>query len=110
MPATKQTDIEIKYSPRPWQKKCHKKLKRFTVLALHRRAGKTELALMQLINSALKFDKDQGFFCYIAPFLSQSKSIAWARLKLKLDKINNPYLESKIILIMIIIMIIMIIP
>ena len=88
MQATKQTDIEIKYSPRPWQKKCHKKLKRFTVLALHRRAGKTELALMQLINSALKFDKDQGFFCYVAPFLSQSKSIAWARLKLKLEPLR----------------------
>ena len=31
---------------------------RFTVLALHRRAGKTELAIMELVNQALKFDKE----------------------------------------------------
>lgn len=43
---------------------------------------------MQLISNALKFTKEQGFFVYIAPFLSQSKSIAWSRLKLKLEPLR----------------------
>lgn len=55
--------------------------KRFTVLALHRRAGKTELAIMELIDKALRFKRDLGLFFYVAPFLKQAKLIAWARLK-----------------------------
>lgn len=56
-------------------------MQRFTVLALHRRAGKTELAIMQLIDRAMQFDKDLGLFFYVAPFLKQGKAIAWSRLK-----------------------------
>lgn len=77
--------IDLGYRPREWQKRCHLDRKRFTVLALHRRAGKTELAIMELIDKALKFKLDLGLFFYIAPFLKQAKSIAWARLKQKLD-------------------------
>lgn len=76
--------IDLGYRPRPWQLECHKAKKRFTVLALHRRAGKTELALMELIDKALKFDKDLGLFFYMAPYLKQAKAIAWARLKARL--------------------------
>ena len=73
--------IDLGYRPREWQKVVHKSRKRFTVCALHRRAGKTELAVMELINSALKFRKDLGLFAYIAPYLRQAKAIAWQRLK-----------------------------
>ena len=73
--------IDLGYRPREWQKVVHKTRKRFTVCALHRRAGKTELAVMELINSALKFRKDLGLFAYIAPYLRQAKAIAWQRLK-----------------------------
>jgi hypothetical protein len=55
------------------------------VLALHRRAGKTELALMELLDHAVKCRADLGFYVYLAPFLKQAKAIAWARLKQKLD-------------------------
>lgn len=58
---------------------------RFTVLALHRRAGKTELALVELIDRALRFKLELGMFVYVAPFLRQAKSIAWSRLKQKLS-------------------------
>ena len=57
------------------------KRKRFTVLALHRRAGKTELALRQLLDSALRCEVDLGLFFYVAPLLKQAKTIAWSRLK-----------------------------
>jgi hypothetical protein len=74
-------NIDLGYRPRQWQKECHLNRKRFTVLALHRRAGKTELALRQLLDSALRFDKELGLFFYVAPLLKQAKTIAWARLK-----------------------------
>ena len=50
-------------------------------MALHRRAGKTELALKKLLNAAVKHKLDLPHFVYVAPFLKQAKIIAWARLK-----------------------------
>jgi hypothetical protein len=82
-------DIQLEYHPRDWQRECHRSRKRFTVLALHRRAGKTELALMQLLHSALKFTKPLGMFVYVAPYLKQSKAIAWARLKAKVEPLRQ---------------------
>ncbi len=76
--------IRLEYTPRDWQKECHRQRRRFTVLALHRRAGKTELAIMELIDKAMKFQLELGMFVYIAPFLKQAKAIAWQRLKQKL--------------------------
>lgn len=80
--------IRLDYKPRDWQKECHRQKKRFTVLALHRRAGKTELAIMELVDKAMKFKLDLGLFFYIAPFLKQAKAIAWARLKQKLEPLR----------------------
>ena len=79
--------IRLSYFPRDWQKSCHKNRQRFTVLALHRRAGKTELAIMELLDKAMKFDKEMGQFFYVAPFLSQAKAIAWKRLKKKTEQL-----------------------
>lgn len=76
--------ITLDYTPRAWQLQCHRQRRRFTVLALHRRAGKTELAIMELIDKAMKFQLELGMFVYIAPFLKQAKAIAWQRLKQKL--------------------------
>jgi len=81
-------EIRLNYFPRDWQKQCHIKKQRFTVLALHRRAGKTELALMELLNEALKFTKELGFFVYVSPYLKQSRAIAWARLKQKVEPLR----------------------
>lgn len=77
MPAT----IDLGYRPRPWQAACHQNRRRFTVLALHRRAGKTELALAELIDKALRFDRELGLFFYVCPLLKQAKAVAWLRLK-----------------------------
>ena len=83
-------NVEFPYAPRPWQQSCHRTKARFKVLALHRRAGKTELALMELLDHAVKCRLDLGFYVYLAPFLKQAKAIAWARLKQKLD----PFLRA----------------
>ena len=50
------------------------------VMALHRRAGKTQMSLMQLLDSALKSNKKLQMFIYVCPFLRQAKAVAWSRL------------------------------
>lgn len=79
--------VSLNYKPRAWQEFCHKMPQRFRVIAVHRRGGKTRLALMELIAKALKFNKELGLFVYCAPFRSQAKTIAWAILKLILQPI-----------------------
>ena len=79
--APRQTVVDLAYRPREWQRQCHLRRKRFTVLALHRRAGKTELALRELLDEALRNTLDLPLYFYVAPLLKQAKAIAWARLK-----------------------------
>ena len=81
--------IKLDYTPRTWQRECHIKKQRFSVYALHRRSGKTELAIMELIDKAMKTDKELAMFVYIAPFLRQAKAIAWARLKQKIEPLRR---------------------
>lgn len=76
--------IQLTYKPRNWQLRCHKLRKRFNVFVLHRRAGKTELAIMQLIDAAMKCAKTLGAYAYIAPLLKQAKRVVWRRLKHRL--------------------------
>ena len=68
---------------RKWQRDCARLAagKRFVVLALHRRAGKTELALKKLLDAAVKNRLELPLYFYVAPYLKQAKLIAWARLK-----------------------------
>ena len=75
------TAIDLGYRPRPWQREVHLARKRFTILALHRRAGKTELAIAELVDKALRCTLDMGLFFYVAPQLKQAKTVSWLRLK-----------------------------
>ena len=79
--AKKVERVSLGYTPRRWQYECHKARVRFTVMALHRRAGKTELGVVELLDSALRSKLPQPLFVYMAPFLKQAKAIAWERLK-----------------------------
>ena len=81
--------INLQYTPRAWQRECHLKRQRFSAYALHRRSGKTELAIMELIDKAIKTDKELAMFVYVAPFLRQAKAIAWARLKQKIEPLRR---------------------
>ena len=81
--------VSLDYTAREWQRECHINKKRFSVYALHRRSGKTELAIMELIDKAMKTDKELAMFCYVAPFLRQAKAIAWARLKQKIEPLRQ---------------------
>lgn len=74
-------DIKIPYEPRDWQRYVHLNKKGRNVLIVHRRAGKSVLAVMELIDCALRCTKKNGRFGYIAPFRSQAKDLAWSYLK-----------------------------
>lgn len=70
--------IPFNFQAREWQKKVFAMQKRYTVLAVHRRAGKTTLAVAELVLKALK---TTGLYAYIAPELKQARLIAWDVLK-----------------------------
>lgn len=75
--------IVIPYKPRPYQAQVHVVLDatRFSVIVMHRRAGKTVMVLNQMIKRALLSTKPSALFAYIAPFREQAKSIAWRYLQ-----------------------------
>lgn len=80
--------ISLNFKPRPWQEECMGKLKRFTVLALHRRAGKTTLAVAMLLSGALM---TPGNYAYLSPQKNQSKTNMWDIIKSML----RPLLEYR---------------
>lgn len=71
--------VIIPYQPRSWAEKLHNTTKRWVVLILHRRAGKTVAVLNHLQRDALRIPDSR--FAYIAPFYKQAKNIAWDLLK-----------------------------
>ena len=73
--------INLGFTPRDWQADTYRLLKRFSVLVVHRRGGKTVQAVMKLIDAALKCDKPRGHYGYIAPQRNQAKGVAWDYVK-----------------------------
>ena len=74
-------EIVIPYQPRPLQRELHDSLKRFNVLVLHRRAGKTIFAINRLVRTAVSSQIVNPRTFYVAPHLKQAKTIAWDWLK-----------------------------
>lgn len=48
--------VSTGYSPRPLQAKLHNELKRFNVLVIHRRFGKTVFSINEMIDQALEIN------------------------------------------------------
>lgn len=71
------TEIDLGFRPRPWQLEALSRLRPRSALVVHRRGGKTVLAVMRLIDAALRFRGVRGRFAYVAPELKQAKSVAW---------------------------------
>lgn len=87
--------VDLQYKPRDWQTACHLDRSRFRVVVVHRRAGKSIYATMELLDAALKCKKELGLFVYVAPFLSQAKNIAWGMLKHRI----KPLIEANAVVI-----------
>lgn len=82
-------NVKLDYKPRPWQAYCHQHFKRFNVLVLHRRAGKSEIAMMELISHAVACKRELPMFGYIAPQLKQARAVMWERFKHKLEPLHK---------------------
>lgn len=78
--------VTIPYKPRRWQKKLHKKLKRFNVLVFHRGAGKSIFALNQLSKKMLT-GPAYAEYAYILPHRNQAERNVWDPLKRYTDMI-----------------------
>lgn len=72
--------IDLQFRCRPWQDRVFKSLKRFSVLVIHRRAGKTLLAVLRLVTAALACGLIDPRYAYIAPQHKQAKAVAWLYL------------------------------
>lgn len=71
---------EFPYKSRAVFKQFHKRQQRWAVLVAHRRCGKTVACLNDIIRRAIQEGKPDGRYAYVAPYMSQSKNIAWSYL------------------------------
>lgn len=78
---TDEGTIDLGFRPRIWQQLILPRLRRFNVLVVHARAGKTELACILLVDAALRTRWPDAEYAYVAPFLNQAKRVAWRKLK-----------------------------
>lgn len=74
-------EISTGYEPRPLQAYIHERMKRFNVLAIHRRFGKTVLAVNHGLHVGLQVDLPNPHVSFISPYYKQSKNVAWGYLK-----------------------------
>lgn len=72
--------IELPYCPRKQFKAFHNRKERWALMVAHRRAGKTVACINDIIKRAITENKKSAQYAYIAPFISQAKSVAWAYL------------------------------
>lgn len=73
--------LENGYRARPQFLPFHKRKARFSAIVAHRRCGKTVACIADLIDAALRLDKPDGRFAYIAPLFNQAKDVAWTYMK-----------------------------
>ncbi len=74
-------DLVVDYAPRPQFAAFHERRERFACIVTHRRAGKTVACVHDLQRAALSSRKLRPRFAYLAPFLKQSKAVAWDYLR-----------------------------
>ena len=73
--------ITIPYKPRASQAEMHSSLRRWNVLVMHRRFGKTVFAVNHLIKECLTCPLPRPRVAFIAPTFTQAKRIAWDYVK-----------------------------
>lgn len=73
--------VRIDYEPRRQFIEYHNRSERWAVIVAHRRAGKTVACINDLIKAALTCKHPNPRVAYIAPYLVQSRDIAWQYAK-----------------------------
>lgn len=79
--------IKIKFEPKDWQKEVLRNLDRFNVLVIHRRAGKTFLAIHLLIKALFDCGRESPVVGLISPEKQQSIKNTWNLIKKIVDDI-----------------------
>lgn len=74
-------EVSTGYKPRPLQAVLHKSLRRFNVLCMHRRFGKTIFSLNELFDRGMTCQLKNPQVAYIAPTYGQAKRVAWDAMK-----------------------------
>ena len=73
--------IDLGYRARRQFRPFHMRRQRWACIVAHRRAGKTVACVMDLIDAALRCEKEEGRFAYVAPYYNQAKDAAWTYAK-----------------------------
>ena len=73
--------VETGYVPRVLQAHLHRSLKRFNVLIMHRRFGKTVFSINEMLDQALRCSRKDPQYAFVAPTYGQAERIAWDMLK-----------------------------
>ncbi len=73
--------IKLGYKAREAFKPLHARKQRFGCIVAHRRAGKTVASVMDLIDAALRSEKPDPRFAYVAPYYAQAKDVVWVYVK-----------------------------
>lgn len=76
-----ETRVRLGYVSREPFKPLHRRKQRFGCIVAHRRAGKTVASIMDLIDAALRCEKADGRFAYVAPYYAQAKDVVWNYVK-----------------------------
>ena len=76
-------NIVIPYKPRALQKILHGQIDkhRFSVIVLHRRAGKTVMAINHMLKASLTNKLLNPRYAFISPYRLQGKATAWDYIK-----------------------------
>lgn len=74
-------EVKHKYIPRAAAAAFHARNKRFSVIVAHRRWGKTVMVVHDMVVRALRTQKRNAFYAYLAPYFGQAKQAAWTYLK-----------------------------
>lgn len=69
------------FNPRPLQRAMQEQKRRFNSWVVHRRFGKSVLAVNDLIESAIECPFPQGRYAYAGPTYAQVEDIVWTYLK-----------------------------
>ncbi len=69
------------YQPRKQFQPFHGRSNRWALIVAHRRAGKTVAVLNDMVIRALRTQKQDAFYAYLAPYYGQAKQASWTYLK-----------------------------
>lgn len=73
--------VSTGYRPRSGQQLAHRRLKRFNILLVHRRWGKSVFAINEMIDKALRNELPYPIYGYFAPTYSLVEDIAYSYFK-----------------------------